>query len=282
MREIPQDSLDDGKMNRIIVHWTAGTHVANDVDLKHYHFLCEYSPMIGEGFITQGNLNPRDNNSTKNKPYAAHTRGLNTGSIGFSFCAMMGATDDLETHGQYPIMEAQIETAITALAELCEHYELQVSEKTLLGHSEVEDVYGKKQAGKWDVEWFPSRNLTGKACMEHLRSAVQERMAERALEPEWGTSDIELILPLQIERDKLIQAKKLEKEENMSEEAKKEAAKPGKSTSEFLVVMIAGAVITAADYFGHTLEMPTVVGLITPAIAYVMSRMGVKMAVSKS
>ena len=36
-------------MNKIIIHWTAGTGVPNSVDLKHYHFLIDKYGRINNG-----------------------------------------------------------------------------------------------------------------------------------------------------------------------------------------------------------------------------------------
>ena len=74
---VPDAWMPAAPMRRIIVHWTAGGHKANDVDRAAYHILVEES-----GKLVRGTHSIADNVSTADGHYAAHTLGLNTGSIG--------------------------------------------------------------------------------------------------------------------------------------------------------------------------------------------------------
>ena len=56
-------------MERIIMHWTAGTHTASEVDKEHYHLLIE-----GDGRVVFGDYEISDNESVADNRYAAHTR----------------------------------------------------------------------------------------------------------------------------------------------------------------------------------------------------------------
>lgn len=70
-------------MRRIVCHWTAGSHKASALDRTHYHILIE-----DDGNLVRGTHPISDNVSTADGNYAAHTRRLNTGSIGVSVCCM--------------------------------------------------------------------------------------------------------------------------------------------------------------------------------------------------
>ncbi len=63
-------------MNKIIIHWTAGTYQPNTTDLEHYHFLID-----GEGKKHNGKYKPEDNENCNDGKYAAHTGGGNTGAL---------------------------------------------------------------------------------------------------------------------------------------------------------------------------------------------------------
>lgn len=131
--------LPGRKVSRVIMHWTAGGYTPNAIDRAHYHFLID-----GQGEVVIG---PR-------KPglYLPHTRMLNTGSVGLAICAMRGARQVPFHAGEQPLTHLQWERACQAAAEILHAYGLELSERTLLCHSEVTRVYGRRQLGKWDVD----------------------------------------------------------------------------------------------------------------------------------
>jgi peptidoglycan hydrolase-like protein with peptidoglycan-binding domain len=73
------------KMDRVIVHWTAGTYKANATDRKPYHILIE-----GDGALVRGDYPISANAAPAQSPRANHTLNCNTGSIGVSLCCMAG------------------------------------------------------------------------------------------------------------------------------------------------------------------------------------------------
>lgn len=137
-------------MKRIIWHWTAGTHNVSDLDRKHYHFIID-----GEGTVHDGYYLPEANRSTRDGHYAAHTRALNTGSIGVAVAAMANAQERPFNAGRYPITEAQIEALALLSADLGKTYNIPVKRNTMLSHAEVQPTLGVKQRGKWDITWLP-------------------------------------------------------------------------------------------------------------------------------
>lgn len=164
-------------MDRVILHWTAGRSTASSLDKKHYHLLVE-----GDGSIIEGKESPEDNLVTSDGDYAAHTRGLNTGSIGIGLCGMHGAIESPFNAGAYPLTEKQITSACSLVADLCEKYGIRADRKGVLTHAEVQHVYGVRQRGKWDIARLPFRtDLRGAAAVgDYLRDQVIMRMNANA------------------------------------------------------------------------------------------------------
>lgn len=127
------------RVHRVILHWTAGAYTPSTLDRAHYHFLID-----GEGRPHRGIRGPG--------LYLPHTRNLNTGSVGLSICAMAGAVESPFDAGRFPLRQVQWERAIQAAADLIARYDLALTERTFLCHSEVQDVYGVRQRGKWDID----------------------------------------------------------------------------------------------------------------------------------
>lgn len=73
-------------LKRIILHWSAGGNTPSSVDREHYHFV-----VGGDGTVVRGVHTPEDNIITTDQIYGAHTRLLNTGSIGVAAAGMLGA-----------------------------------------------------------------------------------------------------------------------------------------------------------------------------------------------
>jgi hypothetical protein len=146
---VPAAWLVPAKMDRIIVHWTAGRHQANAGDRQHYHVLIE-----GDGAIIRGV--PISANAAPLKPgYAAHTRNCNSGSIGVALCGMIGAQERPFVPGAEPITQTQWDKLPLVLGDLCRFYKIPVTPRTVLSHAEVQDALGITQAGKWDVARLP-------------------------------------------------------------------------------------------------------------------------------
>jgi hypothetical protein len=180
---IPHLWMPAAKIDRIILHWTAGSHKATDFDRKHYHVLIEGDGKVVRGFPTI-DLNGLPKAKTG---YAAHTLNCNTGSIGLSMCAM-GGNDVKErplNAGKWPLTRSQWEAASTVAAELCAKYGIKVTPKTVLSHAEVQANLGIKQRGKWDIAvlpFDPSFN-TAKEVGDRFRAEVLAKMAGKPAAP---------------------------------------------------------------------------------------------------
>jgi N-acetyl-anhydromuramyl-L-alanine amidase AmpD len=143
---------------RVILHWTAGTHVVSSLDRKHYHYI-----IGGDGATVDGIHKPEDNRSTADGHYAAHTRACNTGSIGIAVAGMHGATERPFNAGGFPIRDIQVDALVRLTSRVCRRYGIPVTPRTVLTHAEVQPTLGIAQSGKWDVRWLPGMNAAGDA-----------------------------------------------------------------------------------------------------------------------
>ncbi len=165
---VPASWMPSVKMQRIIVHWTAGAHKASALDRSHYHVLIE-----GDGRVVRG--------TPKIGGKIAHTLNCNTGSIGVSLCCM-GGGDVKESPfnaGKWPLTRAQWEQLPLVLADLCRAYGIAVGPKTVLSHAEVESNLGIKQRGKWDIARlaFDPAVKGAKACGDLMRRRLKAVLA---------------------------------------------------------------------------------------------------------
>jgi hypothetical protein len=175
--------MPDCRMARVITHWTAGGYHASETDREHYHLLIE-----GDGRIVRGDHSIRDNLSTSDGSYAAHTRRLNTGSIGITVCCMSGAMREPFRAGESPMRREQYDALALAVADLCRAYEIPVTPQTVLGHGEVESILDVEQRGKWDpmlLPWSPRlpAGAVGDAFREHVRALLRSAVEPGALSP---------------------------------------------------------------------------------------------------
>jgi hypothetical protein len=159
-------------MARVITHWTAGGYHASETDREHYHLLIE-----GDGRPVRGDHTIRDNLSTADGDYAAHTSRLNTASIGVTVCCMGGAMQAPFRPGSSPMRRDQYEAMAVAVADLCRRYAIPVTPQTVLGHGEVQALLSVPQRGKWDpmlLPWAPGLSIreVGDAFRQQVRSLL--------------------------------------------------------------------------------------------------------------
>jgi len=166
-------------LKRIHWHWTAGSNKVSSLDMKHYHFIID-----GDANVVNGDKMPESNISVSGGNYVAHTRGANTGAIGVSVAGMAGAQEHPFDAGAHPIRKEQIAAMVKLTAELCETYGIPVTRETVLMHSEVQKTLGKKQNGKWDLNWLPGMSKPGDAISigDDLREMVRSYMANNGME----------------------------------------------------------------------------------------------------
>ena len=157
-------------MQRIIMHWSAGTHSVSALDRQHYHYVID-----GTGIVSEGDHSPEDNlGQLSPGKYAAHTLNCNTGSIGVALAAMGGAVEAPFKSGSWPITEAQINALAALCARLCARYGIPVTRRTVLSHAEVQPTLGIAQRGKWDISWLPgmSKPADPVSVGDHIRQLI--------------------------------------------------------------------------------------------------------------
>lgn len=172
---IPSGWMPAAKMERIIIHWTAGAYKANGLDKDHYHILIE-----GDGNLIRGKNPITANQSPIKGSYAAHTLNCNSGSIGVSMCCMAGATESPANDGKYPLTAEQFGVMIEVVAQLAKRYGIPVTPQTILTHAEVQPNLGIKQKGKWDITRLPFKpSVKGaKAVGDLIRAEVSKRLGK--------------------------------------------------------------------------------------------------------
>lgn len=138
-------------MNRIIWHHTGGPHTPNQTDLRAYHFV-----IAGGGRVHRGAYPVSANAGRLQRgAYAAHTRGLNTGSIGIALASMAGSNWSSPFAAQWFPTPAQVDSMLNLTADLCEEYGIPVNGRHVLSHAEVEQALGVPQRNKWDFDYDP-------------------------------------------------------------------------------------------------------------------------------
>jgi len=164
---------------RVIWHWTAGGLFATKRERSCYHVLIErleghpHDPTDDRIVYRAGVPIARNMRSVAGLPsyahdrergYAAHVARLNAYSIGVAMCGMRGAVDYRNVGrgvrpGPSPITALQVRALLSISVVLASVYDLEVSERTFLGHYEVERVYGiALTRGRWDPSWIPTRH----------------------------------------------------------------------------------------------------------------------------
>lgn len=175
---IPRDWLQPADIARVILHWTAGQHKPSQDDRGHYHIL-----ISGEGEVVRGLCDIRANSSTDAKGRKAHhTLNCNTGSIGVSMACMLGAIERPLNVGKHPLTRAQWDKAAQVVAEICKHYKIAVTPRTVLSHAEVQNNLSIRQRGKWDIAILPWDLAfdTARECGDRFRTQVQDHLDNRS------------------------------------------------------------------------------------------------------
>lgn len=168
--EVPPVEALPARPRRIILHWTAGTHHASVYEREHYHYLIEGDGTVVEGVPVAANLRTLQPGDT----YAAHTRALNSYSVGVAFCGMHGAQPG-GPYGVFPLLEAQVREGCIFVGYLCHLWDLPVTPETVFTHAEAERLHGVKQVGKWDIDVLPfALDLSPQAVGDWLRERIHD------------------------------------------------------------------------------------------------------------
>lgn len=152
-------------LNKICLHWTAGSNNPCNTDLKSYHYCVDKY-----GRIYPGTHKPEDNLNCYDGNYAQHCGGGNTGCIGISVCGMAGF-DLTKKQTKYPLTQKQIEAFCCLAAYLSVKYGILIDSKSVFTHYEFDQRRAKaKREGKIDiayVHYLP--NLAPESVGKYLR-----------------------------------------------------------------------------------------------------------------
>ncbi len=157
---------------RIVMHWSAGLGWVTKSDAKHYHTI---TSVDGKTVLTN---KPEINRDTSDGNYCAHTRALNTGSIGMAMAGMMNAEphDPVGT-SDYPLTAVQLDRFCEEVADMADTYGIPITLWTVLTHAEVQPTLGVRQRNKWDITWLPGMDkaMTDKPVSvgNHLRRLIR-------------------------------------------------------------------------------------------------------------
>lgn len=179
---IPSLQALPARPKRIILHWTAGGPQPNAVDRQSYHYLISQDGRAFPGVDVAANMRT----VSSAKPYAAHTRGWNSYSVGVAFCGMHRAMPS--NFGPHPITRDQVMIGCYFVGKLCREWDLPVRPHTVFTHSEADWRHGMKQTGKWDIDvlpWAPqlSRTEVADSLRRWVQAAVDMQIADVDLKP---------------------------------------------------------------------------------------------------
>lgn len=165
---------------RCVLHWTGGPGKANQLDKKSYHFI--FNQPTGE--LVTG-LYPVKANMrvVSDRNYAAHIKGMNSFSVGFSFAGMLNAAPATSTRpvqfGPCPLTEKQVQHGLLFVAMCCKKWRLDPKNSAhLFTHYEAETIHNVKQNNKWDItvlKFMP--HLKKDEVGPWLRAATAEHLA---------------------------------------------------------------------------------------------------------
>lgn len=157
-------------MNRIILHWTAGTNQPCSTDYEHYHYLINK-----DGVILKGKFSPEDNLNCNDGRYAQHCGGGNTGAIGVSMCGMYVPKGINIKDTKFPLTRIQCEAAFKLIAELCKKYNIKITSQTVLTHYEFGQAHPKTSSyGKIDIVYLhPFPEIDKKNMGDFIRNKIE-------------------------------------------------------------------------------------------------------------
>jgi N-acetylmuramoyl-L-alanine amidase len=142
--------LPSGDLRSISLHWTAGDYATV---YPAYHFVLTGAEDVVVHHTHDLRENMREVYKGPELPYAAHTRGRNSFSIGISIAAMRGATPS--DFGLYPLTEPQLEAMCILSAGLARSYGIDVA--AIRTHAEAALDDGYFGAGSEDLRWDIAR-----------------------------------------------------------------------------------------------------------------------------
>lgn len=171
-----QDLFDRG-VRGAVWHWTAGAKGVISLERKAYNFLHDVKGNTYDGESTVAEQVMYD---WRRGIGASHTKSMNTGWIGQSVDAMVGAeqTNPI-TWGSNPITWEGIDAMLEQTADLHDEYGFPISKWTTLSHAEVQPTLGIKQRWKWDYVVLPGDKVSRSPV--EVGDILRERLKKKFL-----------------------------------------------------------------------------------------------------
>jgi hypothetical protein len=137
-----------GELRSISLHWTARDYEAV---FPHYHYCLRGVSDVLVVPTHDLRANMRDVRSEPDRPYAAHTFGRNSWSIGLAVCGMEGARPG--DFGRFPLAEAQIDALCVLAARLAAAYGIPLAAIRTHAEAAVDDGYfgAEDDDERWDI-----------------------------------------------------------------------------------------------------------------------------------
>lgn len=135
-------------MRGISLHWTAGDYATV---YPAYHFCLSGASDLLVHATHDLRANMREIARAPHEPYAAHTAGRNSFTIGLAICAMDGAGPS--DFGLFPLTGAQIEAMCTFAAALVARYGIATANVRTHAEAALDDGYFGAQSDdvRWDI-----------------------------------------------------------------------------------------------------------------------------------
>jgi hypothetical protein len=142
--------VPEGELRSISLHWTAYDYHAV---FPAYHFCLRGVSDVEVVATHDLRANMRDLRADPREPYAAHTAGRNSWSIGLAICGMADARP--EDFGRFPLAEPQIDALCVVARRLADAYGIPLA--AIRTHAEAALDDGYFGAGGDDQRWDIAR-----------------------------------------------------------------------------------------------------------------------------
>ena len=135
-------------MRSISLHWTAHDY---DAVFPAYHFCLRGAAGVTVVQTHDLRANMRDVRLEPERPYAAHTFGRNSWSIGIAVCGMAGARPD--DFGAFPLLDEQIDALCRVARMLASAYGIAADAIRTHAEAALEDGYfgACDDEQRWDI-----------------------------------------------------------------------------------------------------------------------------------
>ena len=171
--------LPEGDLRSILLHWTAHGY---DAVFSAYHFCLSRPDDVLVHHTHDLRENMRDVRIDPASPYAAHTAGRNSWSIGISIAAMEGATP--ADFGAFPLTQPQLAAMCRVAAQLASFYGIDVAAIRTHAEAALADGYfgAAEERLRWDIARLeaspaPLRPSEATATGDWFRNRIAESIA---------------------------------------------------------------------------------------------------------